>query len=235
MNEESNHKWNPFNLVNKHFTRQTDQVYDLMMEAQLPKKIYQSRPSMILNLGNEYMTFLMMKELSPFYERSAIQKPKRHYMDRFVRDMRSWHEKHLDSMHHSVPLRAPTQDGYQFPGEYIGQYGVYEAVNHIYANSHLKHLISEDGNSLFTNKKYFASDLEKGIDNIRQDWRAANSISDDNTVIFFAPGNEKVEAEFTMETVRRGVKEFLLKYSAPTSMSAKALPLENFTTVISLQ
>ena len=34
------------------------------MEAQLPKKIYQSRPSMILNLGNEYMTFLMMEELN---------------------------------------------------------------------------------------------------------------------------------------------------------------------------
>ena len=30
MNENSNNKWNPFNLVNKHFTRQTDQVYDLV-------------------------------------------------------------------------------------------------------------------------------------------------------------------------------------------------------------
>jgi len=37
-----------------------------------------------------------------------------------------------------------------------------------------------------------------------------------------------------MDTARKGVKEFLLKYSAPTSMSAKALPLANFTTVISL-
>jgi hypothetical protein len=54
-------------------------------------------------------------------------------------------------------------------------------------------------------------------------------------LIFFAPGNDAVEVEFTMETVRRGVKEFLLKYSAPTSMSAKARPLSNFTTVISLQ
>ena len=30
-------------------------------------------------------------------------------------------------------------------------------------------------------------------------------------------------------------KEFLLKYSAPTSLSPKALPLDNFVTVISLQ
>lgn len=53
-------------------------------------------------------------------------------------------------------------------------------------------------------------------------------------MIFFAPGNEVNEAEFTTETVRRGIKEFLLKYSAPTSLSAKAKPLENFVTVISL-
>jgi len=85
-----------------------------------------------------------------------------------------------------------------------------------------------------TNNRYFASELEKGIDHIRQEWRASNMIADDANVIFVAPGNEKSEAEFVMENARRGVKEFLLKYSAPTSMSAKALPLENFTTVISM-
>jgi hypothetical protein len=37
-----------------------------------------------------------------------------------------------------------------------------------------------------------------------------------------------------MENCRRGVKEFLLKFSAPTSMSAKARHLDNFVTVISL-
>jgi len=50
-----------------------------------------------------------------------------------------------------------------------------------------------------------------------------------------APGNEKSEVEFTMENLRKGVKEFLLKYSAPTSLSPKALPIENFCTIISLQ
>ena len=33
------------------------------MDAQLPKKIYQSRPSLILNIDNEYMTFLLMDEI----------------------------------------------------------------------------------------------------------------------------------------------------------------------------
>jgi len=64
--------------------------------------------------------------------------PKRHYIDRFCRDMRMWHEKHIDFMHFTVPLTAPTQTGYKFPSEYIGQYGVYEAIHHIYTkNSNL--------------------------------------------------------------------------------------------------
>jgi hypothetical protein len=53
-------------------------------------------------------------------------------------------------------------------------------------------------------------------------------------LIFFAPGNEQSEAEFSTENTRRGIKEFLLKFSAPTSLSPKAHPLENFVTVISL-
>lgn len=53
-------------------------------------------------------------------------------------------------------------------------------------------------------------------------------------MIFFAPGNETEEAIFCLENARRGVKEFLLKYSAPTSLSPKAPPLDHFTTVISI-
>lgn len=37
-----------------------------------------------------------------------------------------------------------------------------------------------------------------------------------------------------MDSIRIGIQEFLLKYSAPTSLSPKALPLEKFHTVISV-
>lgn len=161
--------------------------------------------------------------------------PQRHYVNRFVRDFRQWTEKYVDHMHFTVPLQTGTGDGYKFPSEYIGQYGVYEAVKHIYSrNANLAHLVTNEGNNLHLSRKYFAPDLEKGITQIRDEWRAKNQLSDDSTVIFFAPGNETNEAEFCVENARRGVKEFLLKYSAPTSLSPKARPLENFVTVISL-
>jgi hypothetical protein len=93
-------------------------------------------------------------------------------------------------------------------------------------------LLKED--SLYVNKSFFGADLEKGIDKVRGEFRARHSINPNGTVVFFAPGNEKVEAEFCMETVRKGVKEFILKYSSPTSLSPKAPPVDHFTTIISV-
>jgi len=113
----------------------------------LPKRIYQSRPNLILNIDNEYMTFLLMDEIkskSPhlptlsiftfaeYYTNSAVEMPKRHYFNRFVKDFRQWTENYVDFMHYTVPLKTGLWDGYQFPGEYVGQYGVYDAVRHIY-------------------------------------------------------------------------------------------------------
>jgi len=55
------YKWNPLNLINKHYVRQADDAYERLMEIDLPKRIYQSRPDLILNIDNEYMTFLLME------------------------------------------------------------------------------------------------------------------------------------------------------------------------------
>ena len=87
VNETLFFRWNPMNLVNKSYTRKTDDAYAnvssfliprrrkslwrvpnlswffKLMNVELPKKIYQSRPDLILNIDNEYMTFLMMDEL----------------------------------------------------------------------------------------------------------------------------------------------------------------------------
>lgn len=68
-NTLANHwKWNPFNLINKHYTRQSDQLLDLMVEQSIPKRIYQARPNLVLNIGNEYLTMNLMEDLAGFYK-----------------------------------------------------------------------------------------------------------------------------------------------------------------------
>lgn len=87
---------------------------------------------------------------------------------------------------------------------------------------------------MLVNRRYFAADVEKAVENIRDEFRAEHNLSNDAYTVFLAPGNEVSEVKFCMENLRKGVKEFLLKYSAPTSLSPKALPLaDNFATIIS--
>ena len=90
------------------------------------------------------------------------------------------------------------------------------------------------GDHLETNKRFFHSEMERGVMHIRETFRQRHGINPGAYVIFLAPGNEVNEVEFTMENLRKGVKEFLLKYSYPTSLSAKAMPLDgHFVTVLS--
>jgi len=160
--------------------------------------------------------------------------PKRHFFTRFVRDLKDYNLPAIDYCHYTVPLNTAHHNGFVYPGEYVGQYGIYDAVKHVYGKSkNLKHLAKDD--YLLTSKRYFAADMEKAIEGIRDTFRAEHKIDPNAHVIFVSPGNEKAEVEFCMENLRKGVKEFLLKYSAPTSLSPKALPLEgNFTTILSL-
>ena len=51
-------------------------------------RIHQAKPSLILNIDNEYMTFKLMEEVKDYYESRGLQVPKRHYFNRFVKDFR---------------------------------------------------------------------------------------------------------------------------------------------------
>ena len=61
----------------------------------------------------------------------------------------------------------------------------------------MNHLIKDD--YLLVSQNYFASDIEKGVEALREKFRAAHQIPQDAHVIFVAPGNEEKEVKFCME------------------------------------
>lgn len=227
-------RWSWMNWVNTHYRRNANTILHYMDENNFAKNVYRHRPSVVLSFENEYFTFEFMKKLNAFYHNSSVPMPKRHFIDRFIRDMRPWNEEFIDYMHHTIPSRTATPSEYFFPGQYVGQQGAYDAVKHLLSSDpELKHLVHK--NSLQLNEKWFAGDLDKAIQKIKASFRAKHQIDEDATVIFFAPGNEKNEATFCFESVRKGVEEFLYKYSSPSSLSPIAKPLDKFHTIISLE
>ena len=84
--------------------------------------------------------------------------------------MKQFSLKYVDFMHFTVPIDPSNVGGFKFPGEFVGQPGVYEAVKHLYKQSKdLSGLVKED--SLYVNKNYFGTDLENTIIKVKEDFR----------------------------------------------------------------
>jgi hypothetical protein len=121
------------------------------------------------------VSFLIKSTPIDHYKNSANDVPRRHFHNKFVKDYKQWTQKYLDFVHYQIPLPSFTTDGFSFPGEFVGQYGVYDAVKHLYSQSkELKPLLKEE--SLYVNKKFFAVDLEKAIDQVKVDFRQRHNI-----------------------------------------------------------
>ena len=56
-------KYKFVNFINKHFTRQSDSVLATFDQVELSKRIYHTRPSVVLSLDNEYVTFRLFDQL----------------------------------------------------------------------------------------------------------------------------------------------------------------------------
>ena len=104
-----------------------------------------------------------MEEFKNFYTSSPHPMPKRHLFTRFARDFKEFTLSKIDFCHYTVPLQTTNSNGFVFPAEFIGQYGVYEAIEHVYKRTKsLKHLMRDD--YLMCSQRYFATDMEKAIE-----------------------------------------------------------------------
>ena len=66
-----------------------------------------------------------------------------------------------------MPLTASNANGFVFPGEFVGQYGTYEALAHVYSKTEsMRGLLKDD--HLLVNKRHFSPDVEKAVLRIRE-------------------------------------------------------------------
>ena len=56
-------KYKFVNFVNKHFVRNSDSILANFDRVELTKRIYHARPSVVLSLDNEYITFKLFDQL----------------------------------------------------------------------------------------------------------------------------------------------------------------------------
>jgi hypothetical protein len=167
------------------------------------------------------------------FKERKLKRPDALLLTNTVRNWIEGHQQFCDFAFYTYALRQINKRWYIFPSHYIGQYGSYEAIRHLYERSGLfPHLLKE--NSLLASREHSMDDFEKARIKIGEQFRQKHNIQQDHTVVFLAPGDTIEENEYTLEAFRRGFNEFILKNSYPTSLSNYAPPKGNFKLVVSL-
>lgn len=139
----------------------------------------------------------------------------------------------FDFLYYTINWRPVNWTYYKFPSIHLGQYGVYDAIKYMIVNT--PSFSSNIGKGFIKlSKEDQIGEITKMVNSQREVFRNAYKIPEDAIVVFFAPGNKMSEVQFTFETTRRGIQEFILKYSHPTSLSKSSLPKSHFYTIISL-
>jgi 5-methylthioribose kinase len=58
-----NYRYSFLNFITHHYTRNANDIYSEFRKVELTKRIYHARPSVILNIDNEYLTFRLMDDI----------------------------------------------------------------------------------------------------------------------------------------------------------------------------
>lgn len=166
---------------------------------------------------------------------NRLKRPDAYILTNTVRHWDENHDYFCNEAFYTYALRMINKRYYIFPSTYIGQYGSYEALRHVYSkcSNHFGHLLKE--NSILASREHFLDDIQKGRSIIRKQFRDTHKIEDSDTVVFLSPGNTIEENKYTMEAFRRGYNEFIGIHSYPTSLSHHAPNKESFKLVISIQ
>jgi hypothetical protein len=61
-------KYSFVNFVNSHFTRRQKDITNQMDQVEVAKRIAQARPSVILNIDNEFITMKLMEDIKSKFE-----------------------------------------------------------------------------------------------------------------------------------------------------------------------
>jgi hypothetical protein len=150
--------------------------------------------------------------------------------------VRHWDENHgffCDEAFYTYALKQINKKNYVYPSHYIGQYGVYDALRHIFVKSGLfKDFIFE--NSIMVSRNHSLDHIERARMKIAEEFRKNHGFNAENTLVFFAPGDTLEENVYTLEAFIKGYNEFILKNSYPTSLSHYAPPKSQFKLVVSL-
>jgi hypothetical protein len=234
-----NMKFSPLHYYQHVLLRANDHLLKSMNENEVYSNIMRARPSAILGLDNEHLSREMIKNINSQYnEKFSLGATRLNRPDTYImtNQVRHWDENYkifCDHAFYTLALKTINRRFFVFPSHYVGQYGAYDAIRHLWTKSGLfNHYVKES--SILASREHSLDDIEKARSKLRDQFRAKYNIDNEGTVVFLSPGNTKKENEYTLEAFRKAYNEFIFRHSYPTSLSHYAPPKNMFKLVVSV-
>ena len=161
-----------------------------MKENDVFANIARARPSCIISLDNEHMSMEIMKNVNNHYNHKFPYSDRLRRPDTYMltNTIHLWDENYksvCDFAFYNLAQKQITRRHFIFPGHYIGQYGSYEALRHLWKKTKPQFLLEE---SILLSRDYSLDDIEQSRKIVSKEFREKNLIEEDDTVVFFAPG-----------------------------------------------
>ena len=228
-------KYSNFNIYQV-MLRMNNNILTLMKEADVFNNISRARPSCILNLDNEHLATEMIKEINDSYgfkfRTQNNIRPDVFLLTNTTKNMEPRHEQYFTEVFYTLAIKQINRYYYTSPSHYIGQYGTYEALRHLFQKSGMTQFVKDK--SILLSRFHSYEDIEEAREILSSKFREKYDIKEEDTCIFFAPGDTIGENEYTLEEFRKGFNEFIFKYSYPSSIIQYAPKRSAFKLIVSL-
>lgn len=208
MSDEGNlWLWLKINPVTKSYTKPMHEVLKYIKENDLVQKIQNYRPSLVLTLDHDILSFKIHKQVAQAYKSSSLVKPKQIHYGRFINRYAPYQLDYLDHVLYTIPIEPRDWNKFKFPSTYIGQSAFEKAYRFLLERNGGDHLLTSD--SVKVNRDHFYSETEQYIEGERKTFRKTHNIPDSATVLFFAPGSNASEIQWTLPILNKTANKFV--------------------------
>lgn len=207
-----------------------------MKQEDVFNNIARLRPSCILSLDNEQLSFEFSRQLNKAYgytfKGETNIRPDIHLLTNTIANYEPRHEELFTKAYYTLALQQIQRRLYVSPSLFIGQYGAYEALKFAFSEGGFKQLIKE--NSILVSRHNRLEDVETARTHISENFRDKHNIHKEDTVVFFAPGDTIDENEYSLHEFVKGYNQFIHKYTYPTSLSPYSASKSQMKLIISV-
>jgi len=222
--------WTKYHPATRNYTKPMHDVLDLIKKNNIVEQIQQHKPSLVLTIDHDILSFKIHRQISDLYKVSATSKPKQVHYGRFCNRYKPYQLDYLDHVLYTNPIEKSNWNFFKFPSTYIGQSSFEKAYRFLLERNGGDHLLTSD--SVFVNRDHFYSETEQYIEAERSHFRKKFEIPENATVLFLAPGNEKGEISWSLPILNETANNFVKEYAKPYSNRLDSQPNDHFSVVI---